>query len=103
LPYAVIHNEGGLLTVTDKMKSFFWAMYYKSSGAAKGQKNSRGKALSLEAGLWKAMALKKVGSRIKIDARPFIGPHPQVDNAVERVFDDTMKEFEQFIHQTLEK
>ncbi|WP_318546328.1 phage virion morphogenesis protein [Flavobacterium columnare] len=33
LPYAAIHNEGGEIIVTEKMKKFFWAMYYKSSGA----------------------------------------------------------------------
>src|SRR5690606_38490895 len=33
LPYASIHNEGGEITVTQKMKAFFWAMYYKSAGA----------------------------------------------------------------------
>lgn len=33
LPYASIHNEGGEITVTAKMKRFFWAMYRQSSNA----------------------------------------------------------------------
>ena len=34
MSYANIHNSGGTITVTAKMKRFFWAMYYKCSGAA---------------------------------------------------------------------
>lgn len=35
MPYAEIHNKGGEITVTAKMKRFFWAMYYKALGATK--------------------------------------------------------------------
>lgn len=103
LPYAVIHNDGGEITVTQAMKRYFWAMYYKSSGAAtkaKGQSKGR---FSAEAEAWKAMALKKPGSKIKIEQRQFIGPHRQVDQCVERVLEKSMKEFETFIHNTLKK
>ena len=31
-PYAALHNEGGQMVVTPKMKRYFWAMYYKASG-----------------------------------------------------------------------
>lgn len=31
-PYAKLHNEGGSLKITAKMKKFFWAMYYKTMG-----------------------------------------------------------------------
>lgn len=84
LPYASIHNEGGEITVTAKMKSFFWAMYYKASGAmtkTKGGKVSaskRNQNLSVEAQQWKNMALMKIGSKIKIPQRQFIGDHPRV-------------------------
>lgn len=109
LPYASIHNEGGEITVTEKMKRFFWAMYYKSSGAV--QKTSKGeprasqrnKSMVAEAGFWKAMALKKVGSKITIDQRQFIGHHRQVDICVERIFDKTMQEHQDFIIQHLKK
>jgi phage gpG-like protein len=107
LPYAAIHNEGGTVTVTAKMKKYFWAMYYKSSGAVtktkKGEarQTGRNKSLSQEASRWKNMALKKVGSKIKIEQRQFIGPHRQVDQCVERVFARNMKEFEEFIYKSL--
>jgi phage gpG-like protein len=109
LPYAAIHNEGGTITVTAKMKKYFWAMFYKSSGAVsktkKGEarQNGRNKALSQEATRWKNMALKKVGSKITIEQRQFIGPHRQVDQCVERVFNRNMKEFEEFIYKTLKR
>ncbi len=103
LPYAVLHNEGGEVTVTAKMKRFFWAMYYKSSGAASKAKGQGKGRYSAEAEAWKAMALKKVGSRIRIDQRQFIGPHRQVDDCVERVFYKSMKEFEEFLYNQLKK
>jgi len=34
MPYAAIHNEGGEITVTAKMKRYFWAMHYKAGGAS---------------------------------------------------------------------
>ena len=109
LPYAAIHNDGGEITVTEKMKKYFWAMYYKTSGAVsktkKGEarQTGRNKALSQEASWWKNMALKKSGSKIKIGQRQFIGPHREVDLCVERVFERNMKEYEEFIYKTLKK
>ena len=103
LPYASIHNEGGTITVTAKMKKFFWAMYYKSSGAiGKGskQKNER---LSIEAQQWKALALMKIGQKMKIEKRQFIGWHPTVNNRVESVFNDHLKDIETFINQRLKR
>ena len=38
-PYAEIHNEGGEITVTDKMKRFFWAKYYSPVGSFGRKKN----------------------------------------------------------------
>jgi phage gpG-like protein len=110
LPYAAIHNEGGVITVTEKMKKYFWAMYYKNTNAIRysvktksAVYDARTQKLSKEASFWKAMALKKVGSKIKIEQRQFIGPHREVDLCVERVFDRNMKEFEDFITKTLKK
>lgn len=104
LPYASIHNEGGVITVTQQMKRYFWAMYYKASGAIRynvktksAVLDDRGKRLSKEALFYKAMALKKVGSKIKVEQRQFVGPHRQVDQCVERVADKAFKELENFI------
>ena len=60
-------RKGG---VTAKMKGFFWAQHYKARGDAK--------ELSTEAQFWRNMALKKVGSQIKIVQRQFLGEHPWV-------------------------
>ncbi len=85
MPYAAIHNEGGKIVVTEKMKRYFWAMYYKCTNAVKLTKtgkasnNQRTRRLTEEAKQWRAMALKKTGSKIKIPKRQFIGHHPDVD------------------------
>ncbi|MDR0872998.1 MAG: hypothetical protein LBN27_05960 [Prevotellaceae bacterium] len=77
--YSEIHNEGGTITVTAQMKRYFWAQYYKLSG--KKTKTKRGKAsnsranqrTNAKAEFCKRMALMKVGSKIKIPKRQFIG------------------------------
>ncbi|WP_290069519.1 phage virion morphogenesis protein, partial [Muribaculum intestinale] len=33
LPYASIHNEGGEIKVTARMKRFFWYKYYSATGS----------------------------------------------------------------------
>jgi phage gpG-like protein len=57
LPYMSLHNEGGEVVVTAKMKRYFWAMYYKVNGAKGTGKTQRNKKLEGEAAKWKAMAL----------------------------------------------
>ena len=64
LVYAPIHNDGGSITVTAKMKGFFCAQHYRARGDAK--------ELSTEAQFWRNMALKKVGSQIKIVQRQYV-------------------------------
>ena len=95
LPYASIHNNGGFITVTVKMKRYFWAMHLKASGA----KQSR--SMSAEAGFWKAMALKKIGTKIKIAKRQFIGYHSKIDGIVDKVFQQTLNRYEIQITKTL--
>lgn len=77
MPYASLHNEGGEIKVTPQMKKYFWAMYYKSS--------SGGKRITQQAKQFKAIALKKAGSTITIEQRQFIGEHPQVIKAIEKI------------------
>ena len=96
LPYASIHNEGGEIVVTQKMKKFFWAMYYKASGAVKG-KSQRDVLLTQEAAQWKALALQKVGARMKIEQRQFIGDHPQVKGIIEQAIDSNLKELNDYM------
>lgn len=81
LPYADIQNSGGKITVTQKMKNFFWYKFKVATGG-------NNKNLNAEALFWKYMALKKVGSVIVIEKRQFIGDHPQVHTAIKNTADD---------------
>lgn len=109
LPYASLQNEGGEIIVTEKMKRFFWAMFYKSNGAVSKSKkgdtrnNDRNKKLTAEAATWKALALQKVGAKMKVKQRQFIGDHPQVRQRVEHVVDLNMKELQQEIFNKLKR
>jgi len=60
LPYAKAHNEGAIITVTDRQRAFFWAKHSK----AKRRKRAD------EAEMWKRMALSK---KITIPKRQFMG------------------------------
>ncbi len=76
LKYARIHNDGGNIPITPKMRRFFWAQYFNLMKGAlnkSGNSSSLKKATKLmpQAQFWKNMAMKK-GSVIKIPARPFI-------------------------------
>ncbi len=110
LPYASVHNEGGEIEVTAKMKSFFWAMYYKSSNAIlfnvkkKEMANTaRNKKLSSEAQQWKNLALQKVGSKMKIEQRQYIGDHPVVRQRIEDVIGINFKELETYFYNQLKQ
>ena len=97
LPYASIHNEGGSITVTAKMKRYFWAMYYQTAGGmtkkkdGTASKNQRNQRLSVEAMQWKNLALMKVGQKLTIPERKFIGHHPQVNKMVKDVVGENLK------------
>lgn len=81
LAYADIHNSGGTITVTAKMKKFFWYKFKSASG-------NNSKNLNPEALFWQHMALKPVGAVIKIPRRQWIGDHPQVHSFVKKTCDD---------------
>lgn len=74
--YAAIHNYGGTITVTAKMKAFFWAKYKET-----GQER------------YKRMALMKVGSKITIPQRQFLGDAPEVKKAVNEIIKDNIEKF----------
>lgn len=84
-PYASLHNEGGEITVTRKMQKYFWAMYIKAGKTG------------IEAEQFKGMSMKKVGSKITIPERRFIGDHPEVHLAIKRCADETFREIEEYI------
>ena len=98
MPYAAINNDGGTIVVTAKMKRYFWARYYELTGKVtynvktkSANYNAKTKKLTGEAAYWRAMALKKVGSKLTIRQRQFIGHHAQVDAIVEQVADRNFK------------
>jgi len=98
-PYAAIHNEGGDIVVTPKMKRFFWAKYYEATGSFGRKKNGekrkdkRTNQLSSEADFWQAMALMKVGKKITIPKRQFLGTSPEVENTVREIIEDNLTEY----------
>ncbi len=127
-PYASLQNEGGEITVTRKMQKYFWAMYMKALGSQSrvyGEGDSKFTIISsdskdrvkktlkskskisqkkqAEAEQFKAMAMKKVGSKITIPERRFIGDHPEVRKAIERCADITFNEIEKFITDKLKQ
>ena len=99
LPYAGIHNEGGEIKVTAKMKRFFWHKYYDAAGSFGRKKNGQRRndkrtvQLSTEAEFWKWLALMKVGKTIKIPKRQFLGASPEVERAVRDIIEDNLTEF----------
>lgn len=98
-PAAAIHNEGGEIKVTAKMKKFFWYKYYSTTGSfgrrkdGTMRKDKRTVQLSTEAEFWKFMALMKVGSTIKIPRRQFLGNAPEVGKMVREIIEENITEF----------
>lgn len=99
LPYAAIHNEGGVIRVTAKMKRYFWAKYIEATGSISYRKNGkkretkRNRKTDADADFYKAMALKKEGSKIVIPKRQFIGMHPQLNTAILEIIETNLTEF----------
>ncbi len=99
LSYAAIHNDGGEIRVTKKMKRYFWHKYYEATGSFGRRKNGekrkdkRTVQLTGEAEFWKFMALKKEGSMIKIPRRRFLGVSPEVEKAVREIIEENITEY----------
>ncbi len=99
LPYASIHNDGGEIKVTKKMKRYFWHKYYATTGSFGRKKNGerrndkRTVQLSTEAEFWKHMALMKEGASIKIPRRRFLGVSPEVEKTVREIIEENLTEY----------
>ena len=104
LPYAAIHNEGGEIIVTAKMKRFFWHKYYETTGAFTRKKSGHtrkknssptggGREGAPEAEFWKFMALKKAGTTIRIPRRQFLGTAPEVEQAVRNIIEENITDY----------
>lgn len=101
IPYAEIMNEGGEIRVTAKMKRFFWAKYYEHAGKIRprkdGKTNKSSEKASAAATVYKRMALMKVGSKITIPERRFMGDAPEVNGIFREVCGETMKDVEKYL------
>ena len=99
LPYAAIHNDGGEIVVTEKMKRFFWHKYYEATGSFGRKKNGerrndkRTRQLSTEADFWRFMALKRAGTTIRIPRRRFLGTGTEVERIVREIIEDNLNEY----------
>ena len=106
VPYARIHNEGGTITVTRRMKNYFWVQYMTITGSKDDtfapqlqrkkdgtlRNNKRNRELSDEEVFYKAMALKPVGSKIVIPKRQFIGRHAEVERILREIAENNLKQ-----------
>ena len=96
MPYAEIHNDGGEIVVTQKMKRYFWHKYYEATGSFGRKKDGsrrndkRTIQLSDEAEFWKFLALKKAGTAIRIPRRRFLGTSPEVERTVRSIIEENL-------------
>ena len=86
MPYTALHNEGGKIKVTAKMRKFFWHKY---------------KQTKVEG--WKYMALMKIGSVINIPQRRFIGPGKDTDRLIREVIESNLKQYNLSLSEFLRK
>lgn len=73
LKYNKMHNQGGEIDITAKMKRFFWAKYYSTK-----QQH------------WKAMALKQ--TKIKIPKRQYIGNSKELEQILKAAIEKRLIE-----------
>ena len=65
VPYARIHNEGGTITVTSRMKKYFWWKYITIVGSKRPKAG--------------------IGTKITIPKRQFIGNHPDLEKLLKEI------------------
>lgn len=100
LIYAAIHNNGGNITITPKMRKKFWAMYYEALGESKatagmGKGRLKGKTVAhlnatAESEKWKRMALTKK-TQFRMPQRKFIGPSQTLTRELRRTIEDEIR------------
>lgn len=83
--YASIHNSGGVIKVTPKMRKYFWFRYMQAKNPEKTipVKGS-------DAEFWSCMARAK---KITIPQRQFIGNHPAIANVVKDIANERIGEW----------
>nr|DAM76422.1 MAG TPA: tail morphogenesis protein [Caudoviricetes sp.] len=97
VPYARIHNEGGMLisnpTVTPKMRKWFWAQYYHAGGDKGGEAAEKWKRIALG-------ARDKLMIKVRMPKRQFIGEskelreriNEEIIKSINKVSDNALKE-----------
>ena len=92
IPYAELHQQGGKIPITDKMRKFFWAKYYQHASPVGRTRGKRSASISQEADFWKAMALKRKNSTITIPKRQFMDATPDLEKAILRTIKTEMNQ-----------
>lgn len=98
-PYAELQNNGGTITVTARMKGYFWYRYKQAKGnirltkSGKKRKGSYNEGLSREAEFWRNMALKRVGSTIRMPARKFLGESRSMTDVINKTIAKELQKF----------
>lgn len=99
LPQAEIHNEGGKIAVTARMKRFFWAKFYETQDAfgrrksGERRKDKRNEHLGTVAEFYRTMACLPVGYLITIPRRRFLGTHPALEEQVKQIISSNLEEY----------
>lgn len=90
LPYAQIHNEGGVIPITPKMRRFFFHKYYELSGKSskdkkgKTRSTSRNRAINQDAQYYLNLAITKK-STFRIPKRQFMGQSYYLEQRLTRL------------------
>lgn len=98
-PYGRIHNEGGEIKVTKKMKGYFFAKLKEAEGGYSYKKdgekrnNKRNRQLSEKEAFYRAMAFKKVGSVITMPERRFIGNGKATDKIIREIAEQNIEDY----------
>ncbi|MFI3322444.1 MAG: phage virion morphogenesis protein [Rikenellaceae bacterium] len=95
-PYARIHNEGGVIPVTTKMRRFFWFKHYESlSGVVlrikdRSHANKRSEQMNKEAEFWLKMTHAK---KITIPKRQFIGEAKATNKIIREIAEKNIEDY----------
>lgn len=85
LNYSEIHNDGGMITMTFKMKKYFWWRYYQIVGQNKKSASAQARNNAM-AQYCRNMALMKIGSKIRIPKRQYIGESQTLFKTLDKWF-----------------
>ena len=95
-PYANIHQTGGEIKITPKMRKFFWAMYYKEMGNVKmtkkgaARKTKSNERITEIAQIWKNLALTQKNS-FHIPKREIFYDTTDLAKVIDRYFKQRLK------------